>query len=70
MTLTAEQTQVVADLLGWVLDQAHDTFERDYIQGVVDAGADVWAPSEDRESELEGIVAGALEAIVRGETQS
>ena len=63
ITLTPEEADAVDCILGHALDQAHDTIERDYLQFLVDGGKDNFAPSEEREGELEGILNVILSAI-------
>jgi len=64
ITLTAEEADAIDCVLGHALDQAHDTMERDYLQMLVDGGADEFAPTEEREGELEEIINRVLKKLI------
>lgn len=61
--LTPEEVDALDCILGHALDQAHDTFERDYLQFLVDGGNVNFEPTEEREGQLEEIVNGVLKRL-------
>ena len=61
--LTPEEEDAVDSILGHALEQSHDTIEGDYLQYLIDGGRDDFAPTLEREGELEVILLGLLKRI-------